>query len=267
MTDFTSAIDSVFEEKRRKSPTIDPSTSTVSKFDSAINQYKSNQAAVVNYTAQQSPSDYAESIRVSKQSNIPAEVIGSDLNYFKSLTDIRQKQEYLAKNPKLWQFVEKNPEKYGLIQNDLGKIDNVVNGTRLGVQLELQNKKKVFTKRPTTSDFPVNADRSFVDAVKELKSAQSQWDDIMSRGEARPMDRTIARGDYKQFAKDLIEGRQYDVFLRGYQEGKQAIGMGLDRLDVFGGVNRDIAAAWEAEGLTYSRTQFVLLAFNNSNGT
>jgi len=252
MTDFTSAIDSVFEEKRRKSPTIDPSTSTVGKFDSAINQYKSNQAAVVNYTAQQSPADYAESIRVSRQSNIPAEVVSGDLNYFKSLTDIRQKQEYLAKNPGLWQFVERNPEKYGLIQNDLGKIDNVVNGSRLGIQLDISNKKKVFTKRPTASDFPVNADRGFVDAVKELKSAQFQWDDIMSRGEARPMDRTIARGDYKQFAKDLLEGKQYDVFLRGYQEGKQALGMGLDRLDVFGGVNRDIAAAWEAEGLTYS---------------
>ena len=252
MTDFTSAIDSVFEEKRRKSPTIDPAKSTVGKFDSAIDQYKSNQAAVVNYTAQQSPSDYAESMRVSKQSNIPAEVVGSDLNYFKSLTDIRQKQEYLAKNPSLWQFVERNPEKYGLIQNDLGKIDNVVNGSRLGIQLEVQNKKKVFTKRPTASDFPVNADRGFVDSVKELKSAQVQWDDIMSRGEARPMDRTIARGDYKQFAKDLLAGKQYDVFLRGYQEGKQAIGMGLDRLDTFSGVNRDIAAAWEAEGLTYS---------------
>lgn len=252
MTDFTSAIDSVFEEKRRKSPTIDPAKSTVGKFDSAIEQYKSNQAAVVNYTAQHSPADYAESMRVSKQSNIPAEVVGTDLNYFKSLTDIRQKQEYLAKNPGLWQFVERNPEKYGLIQNDLGKIDNVVNGTRLGIQLDVSNKKKVFTKRPTAADFPINADRGFVDSVKELKSAQFQWDDIMSRGEARPMDRTIARGDYKQFAKDLIEGRQYDVFLRGYQEGKQAIGIGLDRLDLFSGVNRDIAAAWEAEGLTYS---------------
>jgi hypothetical protein len=252
MTDFTSAIDSVFEEKRRKSPTIDPAKSTVGKFDSAIEQYKSNQAAVVNYTAQHLPADYAESMRVSKQSNIPAEVVGTDLNYFKSLTDIRQKQEYLAKNPGLWQFVERNPEKYGLIQNDLGKIDNVVNGTRLGIQLDVSNKKKVFTKRPTAADFPINADRGFVDSVKELKSAQFQWDDIMSRGEARPMDRTIARGDYKQFAKDLIEGRQYDVFLRGYQEGKQAIGIGLDRLDLFSGVNRDIAAAWEAEGLTYS---------------
>lgn len=252
MTDFTSAIDSVFEEKRRKSPTIDPSTSTVGKFDSAIEQYKSNQAAVVNYTAQQSPANYAESIRVSRQSNIPAEVVSGDLNYFKSLTDIRQKQEYLAKNPGLWQFVERNPEKYGLIQNDLGKIDNVVNGSRLGIQLDISNKKKVFTKRPTASDFPVNADRGFVDSVKELKSAQFQWDDIMSRGEARPMDRTIARGDYKQFFKDLLSGKQYEPFLRGYQEGKQAIGMGLDRLDMFSGVNRDIAAAWEAEGLTYS---------------
>ena len=161
MTDFTSAIDSVFEEKRRKSPTIDPEKSTVGKFDSAIDQYKSNQAAVVNYTAQQAPADYAESIRVSKQSNIPAEVVGSDLNYFKSLTDIRQKQEYLAKNPKLWQFVERNPEKYGLIQNDLGKIDSVLKDAGIGVQLDINNKKKTFTKRPTASDFPVNADRGF----------------------------------------------------------------------------------------------------------
>jgi len=252
MTDFTSAINTVFEEKRRKTPTIDPARSTVGKFDSAIEQYKSDQAAVVNYTAQQSPANYAESMRVSKQTNIPTEVVSSDLNYFKSLTDIRQKQEYLAKNPRLWQFVERYPERYGLIQNDLGKIDNVVNGSRLGIQLEVENKKKVFTKRPTAADFPVNANRGFVDAVKELKSAQFQWDDIMSRGEARPMDRTIARGDYTQFAKDLLAGKQYDVFLRGYQEGKQAIGMGLDRLDIFSGVNRDIAAAWEAEGLTYS---------------
>jgi hypothetical protein len=252
MTDFTSAIDTVFEEKRRKTPTIDPAQSTVRKFDSAIDQYKSNQAAVVNYTAQQSPADYASSIQISKKTDIPADVVGSDLNYFKSLTSIQEKQKYLAKNPSIWPFVEKNPEKYGLIQNDLGKIDNVVNGTRLGVKLDIKNKKQVFTKRPTASDFPVSADMSFVDAVKELKVAQFQWDDIMTRGEARPMDRTIARGDYKQFAKDLLEGKQYDVFLRGYQEGKQALGMGLDRLDVFSGVNRDIAAAWEAEGLTYS---------------
>ena len=252
MTDFTSAIDTVFDEKRRKTPTIDPAQSTVGKFDSAIDQYKSNQAAVVNYTAEKTPSDYAESIRVSKKTDIPPEVVGGDLNYFKSITDIKEKQRYLAKNPGLWPFVERNPEKYGLIQNDLEKIDNVVNGTRLGIKLDVKNKKQVFTKRPSASDFPINADRGFVDAVKELKIAQFQWDDIMTRGEARPMDRTIARGDYKQFAKDLLEGKQYDVFLRGYQEGKQALGMGLDRLDLFSGVNRDIAAAWEAEGLTYS---------------
>jgi hypothetical protein len=252
MTDFTSAIDAVLGEKQRKTPTVDPAQSTVGKFDSAISQYESNQAALVNYTADKTPSDYAESIRVSKKTDIPAEVVGNDLNYFKSITDIREKQRYLAKNPALWPFVEKNPEKYGLIQNDMSIIDSVVNGARLGIKLDVKNKKQVFTKRPSASDFPVNAERDFVDSVKELKAAQFQWDDIMTRGEARPMDRTIARGDYKQFAKDLLEGRQYDVFLRGYQEGKQALGMGLDRLDVFSGVNRDISAAWEAEGLTYS---------------
>lgn len=237
MTDFTSAIDSVFEEKRRKSPTIDPEKSTVGKFDSAIEQYKSNQAAVVNYTAQQAPADYAESIRVSKQSNIPAEVVGSDLNYFKSLTDIRQKQEYLAKNPKLWQFVEKNPEKYGLIQNDLGKIDSVLKDAGIGVQLDINNKKKTFTKRPTASDFPVNADRGFSDAIKELKAAQFQYDDIMSRGEVKPMGRVSLA---------------YDALARGYKEGKQAIGFGFDSLNLLESANRDISAAWSAEGLTYS---------------
>ena len=252
MTDFTSAIDAVIGDKQRKTPTVDPAQSTVGRFDSAIDQYKSNQAAVVNYTAEKTPADYAESIRVSKKTDIPTEVVSNDLNYFKSITSIQEKQKYLAKNPGLWPFVEKNPEKYGLIQNDLEKIDGVVNGTRLGIKLDIKNKKQVFTKRPTASDFPINAERSFVDAVKELKIAQFQWDDIMTRGEARPLDRTIARGDYKQFAKDLLQGRQYDVFLRGYQEGKQAIGMSLDRLDIFSGVNRDIAAAWEAEGLTYS---------------
>lgn len=237
MTDFTSAIDSVFEEKRRKSPTIDPEKSTVGKFDSAIDQYKSNQAAVVNYTAQQAPADYAESIRVSKQSNIPAEVVGSDLNYFKSLTDIRQKQEYLAKNPKLWQFVERNPEKYGLIQNDLGKIDSVLKDAGIGVQLDINNKKKTFTKRPTASDFPVNADRGFSDAIKELKAAQFQYDDIMSRGEVKPMGRVSLA---------------YDALARGYKEGKQAIGFGFDSLNLLESANRDISAAWAAEGLTYS---------------
>ncbi len=72
MTDINSAIDSVFEEKRRKSPTIDTSKSSINKIDTAIDQYESNQATVVNYAAQHEPADYAESIRVSKKSDIPA---------------------------------------------------------------------------------------------------------------------------------------------------------------------------------------------------
>jgi hypothetical protein len=252
MTDFTSAIDTVFEEKRRKTPTIDPAQSTVRKFDSAIDQYKSNQAAVVNYTAEKTPSDYAESIRVSKKTDIPAEVVGNDLNYFKSITDIQEKQRYLAKNPELWPFVEKNPEKYGLIQNDMSIIDSVVNDARIGIKLDIKNKKKVFTKRPTASDFPVNGDRGFVDAVNEMKSAQKQYDAILTSGEARPLDKLTYNGDYKAFVKDLVEQRHFDTFLRGYYEGKQAIGLGIDQFDMFARVNRDISAAWEAEGLTYS---------------
>lgn len=252
MTDFTSAIDTVFDEKRRKTPTIDPAKSTVGKFDSAIDQYKSSQAAVVNYTADKTPSDYAESIRVSKKTDIPAEVVGNDLNYFKSITDIQEKQRYLAKNPELWPFVEKNPEKYGLIQNDMSIIDSVVNDARIGIKLDIKNKKKVFTKRPTASDFPVNGDRGFVDAVNEMKSAQKQYDAILTSGEARPLDKLTYNGDYKAFVKDLVEQRHFDTFLRGYYEGKQAIGLGIDQFDMFARVNRDISAAWEAEGLTYS---------------